>query len=65
VKRPGRIILSFLDPIPPGLPRQQVMRELESRVEAATASLEREATGSGPSTEISVTRLDKSAVRTK
>jgi 1-acyl-sn-glycerol-3-phosphate acyltransferase len=41
-KRPGRIILSFLDPIPPGLPRREMMRELESRIEEATAALEQE-----------------------
>jgi 1-acyl-sn-glycerol-3-phosphate acyltransferase len=43
VKRPGRITLAFLDPIPPGLPRRQLMPELETRIEAATAALEREA----------------------
>jgi 1-acyl-sn-glycerol-3-phosphate acyltransferase len=46
VKRPGRIILAFLEPIAPGLPRRQLMAELESRIEAATAALERE-TGKG------------------
>ena len=43
VKRPGRIVLEFLDPIPPGRPRRRVMAELEERVEAATAALLREA----------------------
>src|SRR5712691_2714681 len=43
VKRPGRIILAFLEPIAPGLPRAQLMAELESRIEAATSALEREA----------------------
>jgi 1-acyl-sn-glycerol-3-phosphate acyltransferase len=43
VKRPGRIVLSFLEPIPPGLSRREVMRELETRIEAATAALKREA----------------------
>ncbi len=42
VKRPGRITLSFLDPIMPGLPRRQLMGELEARIEAATRELERE-----------------------
>jgi 1-acyl-sn-glycerol-3-phosphate acyltransferase len=42
VKHPGRIILAFLEPIPHGLPRRQMMNELESRIEAATAALERE-----------------------
>ena len=41
-KRPGRITLEFLDPIPPGLPRRRLMPELERRIETATAALERE-----------------------
>ena len=44
VKRPGRIVLEFLEPIPPGLPRRELMAVLENRIEAATAALEREAT---------------------
>ena len=48
VKRPGRILLEFLPPIPPGLPRREVMQELESRIETATAALEREAMGEWP-----------------
>jgi len=39
VKHPGRIILEFLDPIPPGLPRPQLMSELERRIETAAALL--------------------------
>jgi 1-acyl-sn-glycerol-3-phosphate acyltransferase len=46
VKRRGRIILEFLQPIPPGLPRREVMRELETRIETATAALEAEGRGS-------------------
>jgi 1-acyl-sn-glycerol-3-phosphate acyltransferase len=48
-KRPGGIVLQFLEPIPPGLPRRQVMETLEARIEDATAALEREAAyrGSG------------------
>jgi len=42
VKRPGRITLAFLEPIAPGLPRRQMMSELEDRIEAATSALERE-----------------------
>jgi 1-acyl-sn-glycerol-3-phosphate acyltransferase len=41
-KRPGRIIVEFLPPIPPGLPRREVMAILEARIEAATSALERE-----------------------
>jgi 1-acyl-sn-glycerol-3-phosphate acyltransferase len=46
VKRRGRIVLEFLAPIPPGLPRREVMRELETRIETATAALEREGAAS-------------------
>jgi 1-acyl-sn-glycerol-3-phosphate acyltransferase len=42
-KKPGRITLEFLDPIPPGEPRRRLMSELEERIEAATAALERQA----------------------
>jgi 1-acyl-sn-glycerol-3-phosphate acyltransferase len=43
VKRPGRITLAFLEPIPPGLPRARFMSELEARIETATAALIAEA----------------------
>src|SRR6266851_1641911 len=43
VKRPGRIALAFLPPIPPGLLRREMMSELEARIEAGTAALERAA----------------------
>ena len=39
MKHPGRIVLEFLDPIPPGLPRAELMSELERRIETATAVL--------------------------
>jgi 1-acyl-sn-glycerol-3-phosphate acyltransferase len=42
VKRPGRIILEFLEPIPPGRTRPRLMAELEQRIETATAALLRE-----------------------
>ena len=48
VKRPGRILLEFLEPIPPGWPRRRLMAELEQRIEAATAALERQAAATGP-----------------
>jgi 1-acyl-sn-glycerol-3-phosphate acyltransferase len=47
VKRPGRITLEFLDPIPAGWPRPRLMAELERRIETATGQLEREADASG------------------
>ena len=43
VKRAGRITLAFLEPIPPGLPRREMISVLESRIEAATSALECEA----------------------
>jgi 1-acyl-sn-glycerol-3-phosphate acyltransferase len=43
VKRPGRAVLEFLQPIAPGLPRRELMAELEARIESATAALESEA----------------------
>jgi 1-acyl-sn-glycerol-3-phosphate acyltransferase len=45
VKRRGRITLAFLEPIAPGLPRRQLMPELEARIEAATAALEQQGLG--------------------
>jgi len=42
-KRRGRIVVEFLEPIPPGLPRREVMQTLETRIETATAALEGEA----------------------
>jgi 1-acyl-sn-glycerol-3-phosphate acyltransferase len=47
VKKPGRITLEFLDPIPPGLGRREMMAQLEERIETATAALEGEALGQG------------------
>ena len=41
-KRKGRIILEFLEPIPPGRTRPRLMAELERRIETATAALLRE-----------------------
>jgi 1-acyl-sn-glycerol-3-phosphate acyltransferase len=43
VKRPGRITLEFLESIPPGLGRRDLMAQLEERIETATAALEFEA----------------------
>ncbi len=40
LKRPGFITLEFLDPIPPGQSRRDLMAMLENRIESATAALE-------------------------
>jgi len=39
IKRPGIIVLEFLEPIPPGMKRDAFMTLLESRIETATAAL--------------------------
>jgi 1-acyl-sn-glycerol-3-phosphate acyltransferase len=38
-KRPGTITVEFLPPIPPGLPREEMMRRLEEELEAASERL--------------------------
>lgn len=43
LRRPGRIVLEFLEPIPPGLPRREFLAELERRIEPASARLLAEA----------------------
>jgi 1-acyl-sn-glycerol-3-phosphate acyltransferase len=42
LKKRGRIVIQFLAPIAPGMKRQDFMRVLEDRIEAATAELVRE-----------------------
>jgi 1-acyl-sn-glycerol-3-phosphate acyltransferase len=39
IKRPGTIVVEVLPPIPPGLDRKALIRELESRIEPAAAAL--------------------------
>jgi 1-acyl-sn-glycerol-3-phosphate acyltransferase len=39
LRRPGRIVVEFLAPIPPGLERRAFMAELEARLEGGTTSL--------------------------
>jgi len=39
VKRPGNVVLEFLEPIPPGLRPREFMKVLEERIEQATAQL--------------------------
>ncbi|HEY4944442.1 MAG TPA: 1-acyl-sn-glycerol-3-phosphate acyltransferase [Rhizomicrobium sp.] len=39
VKKPGTIVLEFLDAIPPGLPRRDFMPRLEAVIEGATNAL--------------------------
>src|SRR5271169_1829278 len=60
LKRPGRIVLEFLDPIPPGWPRRQVIAELEQRIETAAAELLREAEALNEATSFVTTRAPRS-----
>ena len=46
--RPGTIVFEVLEPIPAGLKRGEFMRELQTRVETASARLSAEAGGSHP-----------------
>ena len=39
MKRPGKIVVEFLEPIPPGLKRAEFMAELERRIEQASDRL--------------------------
>jgi 1-acyl-sn-glycerol-3-phosphate acyltransferase len=39
VRHPGTIVVEFLDPIPPGLPRKEFRELLETRLEAASTRL--------------------------
>jgi len=46
LKCPGTIVVQLLEPIPPGLPRQQFMMALETRIEEGTRRLLEEARAS-------------------
>jgi len=39
IKKPGTIVMDFLEPIPPGLRRREFMPRLETAIEGATAKL--------------------------
>ncbi len=45
LKNPGRIVLEFLEPIPPGLRRREFLDVLAQRIEPASADLAAEARG--------------------
>ena len=49
LRKPGTVVLEFLDPIPPGLTKAAFLRELESRIETATNHLVAEARAKDPS----------------
>lgn len=39
IRHPGTIVVEILDPMPPGIPRKEFRREIEARIEAASARL--------------------------
>lgn len=43
LRRPGTAVLEFLETLPPGLPRAEVMQRMESKIEAASNRLGEEA----------------------
>jgi 1-acyl-sn-glycerol-3-phosphate acyltransferase len=43
IKKPGTIVIEFLPPIAPGLPPRELMQELQTRIESASAKLLAEA----------------------
>jgi 1-acyl-sn-glycerol-3-phosphate acyltransferase len=59
LKRPGRIILEILPPIPPGRDRRALMAELEERIEGATARLVAEGSAARAMMDNSVDKLRK------
>ena len=48
IKKPGRVVLEFLDPIPAGLKRTEFMIVLQDRIETATARLIAEGRSQSP-----------------
>ncbi len=48
LRRPGRIVIEFLEPIAPGLDKETFMRTLQTRVETATDRLVAEALNGDP-----------------
>lgn len=47
LRKPGTAVVEFLDPIPPGRPVKEFMKELEEAVETRSDALLAEATGGG------------------
>lgn len=39
LRRPGKVVVSFLQPLPTGLPRKQVLAELQNQIETETNHL--------------------------
>ncbi|MDP4593872.1 MAG: 1-acyl-sn-glycerol-3-phosphate acyltransferase, partial [Beijerinckiaceae bacterium] len=48
MRRPGNLVVEFLDPIPPGMPQQEFYALLQERLEAASDALIAEAVAKDP-----------------
>jgi 1-acyl-sn-glycerol-3-phosphate acyltransferase len=55
LRRPGTIVVEYLEAIPPGLPKREFMSVLESRMEEAITRLLRE-----PPVQINLSRVKAS-----
>jgi 1-acyl-sn-glycerol-3-phosphate acyltransferase len=49
MRRPGTIVVEFLDPIPPGLPKAAFLKRLAEAIEGASTALLAEAQAKEPS----------------
>ena len=47
LRKPGKVVVEILDPLPPGLPKAEFMNRLEDDIETASARLLAEATAAG------------------
>jgi 1-acyl-sn-glycerol-3-phosphate acyltransferase len=56
LRRPGTAVIEILDPIPPGLPRSEILGVLQDRIETATARLYAEPRGARPQPAIAAPR---------
>ena len=64
VRRPGKILVEFLDPIEPGLDKADFLALLRDRLEAATARLIEESVAADPSLRLVLPR-DRSAAESR
>lgn len=62
IRRPGTIVVAFLDPIPPGLPRKEFRATLEARLEAASDQLLLEASQQVPASALDPEALARIAI---
>lgn len=56
IRYPGTIVVSFLPPVPPGLPRKEAKRLIETAIETETAALLAEAVGQGANNDLTIQR---------